>query len=271
MATYAIGDVQGCIDPLRRLLDRLRFDPAQDRLVFAGDLVARGPDSAETLRFVRGLGPAATTVLGNHDLHLLGLSLGIGKPGDGLDAVLRADDAATLLDFVASQSLAHFDAASNTLIVHAGVPPQWTVAQTMALAGELEAILHDPQARAGLLPQMYGNEPMRWNPRLRGAQRWRFLINCFTRMRYCSDDGSLDLRQKGKPGSQPAALQPWFSLPDRASRGTPIVFGHWSTLGQVEWPEWNVWGLDTGCVWGGPLTALRLEDRHIFQVPGLDS
>lgn len=266
MATYAIGDVQGCLDPLKRLLDRCRFDPAADRLVFAGDLVARGPDSAGTLRFVRALGAGATTVLGNHDLNLLGTAQGHREPREGLERVVQAPDADELLDFVAGQPLAWHDAALDTLVVHAGLAPQWSVAQTLALAAEAATMLRDPAARAAFLPQMYGNEPERWDETLAGTERLRFVINCLTRARYCTPDGRFEFHEKGTPGKQPASLLPWFAVPGRASLDTRVVFGHWSSLGQIEWPQWRVWGLDSACVWGGSLTALRLDDARIFQV-----
>lgn len=266
MATYVIGDVQGCLDALKRLLDRCRFDPAADRLVFAGDLVARGPDSAGTLRFVRTLGKAATTVLGNHDLHLLGAAHGQREAREGLDQVLHAADADALLDFIAGQPLAWHDPQLDVLVIHAGLAPQWSVAQTLALAAEAEAMLRDPASRAAFLPQMYGNEPARWSDALRGAERLRFVINCLTRARYCSADGDFEFYEKGAPGNQPATLLPWFAVPGRASIDTRVVFGHWSSLGRIEWPQWRVWGLDTACVWGGSLTALRLDDCAIVQV-----
>lgn len=265
MATYVIGDVQGCLDPLKRLLDRCRFDPRADRLVFAGDLVARGPDSVGTLRFVRALGASATTVLGNHDLNLLGTAQGHREPREGLEQVVQAPDADELLDFVACQPLAWHDAALDTLVVHAGLAPQWSVAQTLALAAEAETMLRDPAARAAFLSQMYGNEPARWDEALTGTERLRFVINCLTRARYCSADGRFEFHEKGMPGKQPASLLPWFAVPGRASIDTRVVFGHWSSLGQIEWPQWRVCGLDTACVWGGSLTALRLDDAHIVQ------
>lgn len=268
MATYLIGDLQGCLEPLQRLLDHCRFDPAADHIVFAGDLVARGPDSLGTLRFVRSLGSAATTVLGNHDLNLLAVDHGLRRVRDGLETIIAAPDRAELIEFIARQPLAWHDAGSATLVVHAGLAPQWSVATTLALAAEVELMLRDPALRREFLPQMYGNQPVIWSDALTGAERLRFTINCLTRARYCTPTGEFEFQQKGPPGSQPAPLIPWFSAPGRQSCDQDIVFGHWSSLGQIAWPEWRVWGLDSGCVWGGPLTALRLEDRRLFQVPG---
>ncbi|MEQ1439620.1 symmetrical bis(5'-nucleosyl)-tetraphosphatase [Fontimonas sp. SYSU GA230001] len=268
MATYIVGDIQGCRASLERLLDLCRFDPGRDRLVCTGDLVARGPDSAGVLRLVRSLGASASSVLGNHDLHLLGLAQGIGKPGDGLADVLDAADAGELLAWLAEQPLAWRDPDTATLVVHAGVLPRWSADQTLALAAEAQAVLRDADARRRFLPRMYGNHPAHWDETLTGADRWRVVINALTRLRYCRADGSMDFHHKGAPGTQPAGLLPWFAVPARASRDTTLVFGHWSTLGRIEWPQWGVWGLDTGAVWGGPLTALRLDDRELFQVPG---
>lgn len=267
MATYIVGDIQGCSEALQRLLDRCRFDPACDRLVCAGDLVARGPDSLGTLRFVRSLGAAATSVLGNHDLHLLALAQGIGKARDGLDALLHAPDAAELLHDLATRPLAWYHAATTTLVVHAGLAPQWSVNQALTLAAEAQAVLADAETRAAFLPRMYGNEPARWQDDLQGEARLRFIINCLTRARYCSVEGDFDFSEKGRPGEQAPHLLPWFAVPGRRSAGHRIVFGHWSTLGQVTWPEFQVWGLDTGCVWGGALTALRLDDDAILSTP----
>jgi len=268
MATYLIGDLQGCLEPLKRLLALCRFDPAADRLVFAGDLVARGPDSLGTLRYVRDLGNVATTVLGNHDLNLLAVDRGLRRARDGLEKIIEAPDRAELIEFIARQPLAWHDPASQTLVIHAGLAPQWSVATTLELAAEVSATLRDPRTRAEFLPQMYGNEPAIWSPTLGGAERLRFTINCLTRARYCSAEGRFEYTEKGPPGAQAAPLLPWFMAPERASLDHDIVFGHWSSLGHVAWPQWRVWGLDTGCVWGGPLTALQLEDRRLFQVPG---
>jgi bis(5'-nucleosyl)-tetraphosphatase (symmetrical) len=267
MATYIIGDIQGCSDALQQLLDQCRFDPAHDRLVCAGDLVARGPDSLGTLRLIRSLGEAATSVLGNHDLHLLALAQGIGKARDGLDAILHAPDAAELLHWLATRPLAWYHDATDTLVVHAGLAPQWSVPVALALAAEAQAMLAQPPSRADFMPRMYGNEPARWQDDLRGDARLRFIINCLTRARYCSVDGDFEFSEKGGPGQQAPHLLPWFAVPGRRSADHRIVFGHWSTLGQVAWPAHQVWGLDTGCVWGGALTALRLEDDAIFASP----
>ncbi len=262
MAVYAVGDLQGCLDPLRRLLDRLGFDPARDRLWLTGDLVNRGPSSLETLRFVRGLGEAAVCVLGNHDLHLLAVAAGAapGRPEDTLDAVLEAPDREALLAWLRARALLHHDAALGWTLVHAGLPPQWDLAEAAERAREAEAALRGPGWRA-LLAAMYGDEPARWDPALAGHARLRFIVNALTRLRYCTADGALALRHKGPPGSQPEGCLPWYAVPGRRSAGTRIVFGHWSTLGALAGGTGrdDVVCLDGGCVWGGRLLALRLD------------
>lgn len=258
MTTYAIGDLQGCYDELRRLLDRLRFDPAVDRLLLAGDLVNRGPGSLQVLRFVRSLGSAAEAVLGNHDIHLLACAHGAPlKAGDTLDEVLAAPDRDELIDWLARRPLALWDAQSEALLIHAGLPPQWTRQRALELAAEASAVLGGPQ-RGDFLAHLYGDRPEQWDEGLHGWERQRFIVNCLTRLRFCRLDGRVALRHKGGPGTQPQELMPWFAVPGRRSAGERIVFGHWSTLGKVAWPEARVWGLDTGCVWGGRLTALNL-------------
>jgi bis(5'-nucleosyl)-tetraphosphatase (symmetrical) len=263
MTCYAIGDVQGCHDALRGLLDRLKFDPAADRLLFAGDLVNRGPDSLAVLRFVRSLGAAAVTVLGNHDLHLLARARGArAKSRDTLEDVLAAPDCDELLAWLQSRPLAWGDDDGRWLLVHAGLPPQWTRAQALSLAAEVSAALQGGDS-AALFSEMYGDLPDLWDEALAGAARQRFIINCLTRMRFVGADGRIDLRHKAAPGTQPAGLVPWFDAPGRRSAGDTILFGHWSALGQVHWPAQRVYGLDCGCIWGGSLCALNLDSGAV--------
>lgn len=267
MALFAIGDVQGCLTELSWLLDRLRFDPASDRLWFTGDLVNRGPQSLETLRLIRSFGRAAISVLGNHDLHLLAVAYGVSKTKhrDTFGDVLRAPDRDELLDWLRHRPLLHEE--GGFYLIHAGLPPQWSLAEACAHAAEVESCLRGDRY-GELLRQMYGDWPDQWCEELRGWERRRFILNCLTRLRYCHLDGRIDLKQKGRPGTQPPGLLPWFAHPARRSRGEGIiVFGHWSTLGFYEGD--GVRGLDTGCLWGGELTALRLDgDEQRLSVPG---
>lgn len=269
MAVYAIGDIQGCFDELQALLDKIGFDPAGDRLWFTGDLVNRGPKSLETLRFVKALGDRAVTVLGNHDLHLLAVAYGLkDDTAEGIGDVLTAPDRDELTNWLRHRPLLHHDAELDYTLIHAGLPPSWDLAKAQALAAEVEAILRGPDCLA-LLEHMYGNEPTQWLDDLTGWERLRFIVNCFTRLRFCDNEGRLALTEKGPPGSQPAPYRPWFTVPDRASAGINIVFGHWSTLGPCAEP--NVFPLDTGCLWGGRLTALRLDGkrkRFTLKCPG---
>lgn len=260
MAVYAIGDVQGCYDELQRLLERIDFDAGRDRLLFCGDLVNRGPLSLQVLRFVRSLGDRALTVLGNHDLHLLALANGAkARKGDDetLDAVLKASDRDELLDWLACCPLMHEEASLGYCVLHAGLPPQWDKAQALACAREVEQVLADPSARKRFLARMYGNKPDLWSDKLGGVDRLRFIVNCFTRLRYCDLAGKLGLREKGPPGSQSVGYLPWFKIPGRRSADIRILFGHWSTLGYLATD--NVWALDSGCLWGGSLTAVRID------------
>ncbi|OBS10151.1 symmetrical bis(5'-nucleosyl)-tetraphosphatase [Acidihalobacter prosperus] len=260
MAVYAIGDLQGCLDPLQALLERLRFDPAADRLWLVGDLVNRGPQSLETLRFVRALGEAAVCVLGNHDLHLLALAAGVGtlRRGDTLQPVLDAPDAAELLGWLRLRPLLHHDTALGWTLVHAGLPPEWDVPQARARAAEVEAELRD--APAALFEHLYGDQPDRWSETLGGAARLRFIVNALTRMRYLDPQRRLDHRCKDAPGAAADGLTPWFRVAGRRSVDARIVFGHWSTLGLINEP--HLVALDTGCVWGGTLSAVRLDAPH---------
>jgi bis(5'-nucleosyl)-tetraphosphatase (symmetrical) len=267
MALYAIGDVQGCFAELRRLLDKIQFDAAQDQLWFTGDLVNRGPDSLATLRFIKALGPAAVAVLGNHDLHLLAVASGASrtKHKDTFGDVLAATDRDELLEWLRRLPLCHRD--QRFTLVHAGVAPQWTVAEAHELAAEAQAVLAGEQYRE-FLPHLYGDRPDRWSGDLTGWDRLRCIVNCLTRLRYCDRQGRLDFKEKGAPGTQPPALIPWFDVPDRNSQGSEIVFGHWSALGfrRVN----GCYALDTGCLWGGELTALRLDgDMRCERVPSL--
>jgi bis(5'-nucleosyl)-tetraphosphatase (symmetrical) len=263
MPTYAIGDLQGCHASLLHLLDEIRFDPVADRLWLVGDLVNRGPDSLAVLRTVRDLGDAAISVLGNHDLHLLALAEGFGRvhKSDTLDGILDAPDRDELLHWLRQQKLAWRE--GDVLMVHAGVLPDWTADETMARAAEAEAVLQGEHYRE-FFAQMYGNAPVAWNPALQGVERLRVIVNAFTRLRYCSASGEMEFHHKGAPGTQPAGWLPWFEVPGRRSAGATIVIGHWSTLGLIN--RSDLIALDTGCLWGGRLTAVRLEDRQAFAV-----
>lgn len=265
MATYAIGDVQGCFAQLQQLLEHIQFNPTQDKLWFAGDLVNRGPDSLATLRWVKNLGERAVVVLGNHDLHLLacGFANKSAKRNDTLAPILAADDRDELLHWLRQQPLIHRDKKLGFSMIHAGLPPQWSLKKATKLADEVHAVLRGKHY-ATFLKQMYGNEPATWDKKLSGMERLRFITNCFTRLRYCTAAGELGLEYKGAPGSQPKNFLPWFTVAKRKSAKQKIIFGHWSTLGEVT--QKNVFSLDTGCLWGGSLTALRLEDQHVFAV-----
>lgn len=258
MALYAIGDLQGCHAEFMALLERLRFEPRRDRLWLTGDLVNRGPASLAALREVRSLGRAATVVLGNHDLHLLAMAYApktVKRRDPGLEAVLDAPDAAELLAWLASRPLLHRDAALGWTLIHAGLPPQWTLAQAESCASEVETALRDDPA--AMLEDMYGDEPDCWSPSLAGARRLRFAVNCLTRLRFVDREGRLLLACKGTIADAPAGAMPWFRHPERATKGDAFVFGHWSALGFLAEPGLRC--LDTGCVWGGALTALRLD------------
>lgn len=259
-----VGDLQGCLASLHELLATAG---SRQRLLFVGDLVNRGPASLQTLRFVRDLGERAVALLGNHDLHLLAVAAGI-RPlhrNDTLQEILDAPDREQLLDWLRARPLAHIE--SDALFVHAGVLPQWTVAKTLALASEVETCLRSSDHQA-FLKQMYGNSPARWDDALVGADRLRCVINALTRVRFVSADGTMDFRVKEGAGAAPPGFQPWFDHPQRATHpargGLPVIFGHWSTLGLLD--RADAVCLDTGCVWGGRLTAMRWPERTIVQV-----
>jgi bis(5'-nucleosyl)-tetraphosphatase (symmetrical) len=259
MATYAIGDVQGCFDELQALLERVGFNRTHDRLWFVGDLVNRGPKSLQVLRFVRELGDRAVTVLGNHDLHLITQYEGFERKrkDDTFDDVLGAPDAKQLVDWLRAQPMMHVE--GNWSMVHAGLLPQWTIEQAHSLGREVEHALRATDYR-DFLAHMYGSKPERWEDALAGWDRLRVIVNAMTRMRFCAADGTMEFHKKGK--TPPAGFRPWF---EQRRDERAIVFGHWSALGLKLQPR--LAALDTGCVWGGALTALRLEDRWLSQVP----
>jgi bis(5'-nucleosyl)-tetraphosphatase (symmetrical) len=263
MPTYVIGDLQGCRSKLVELLERIHKTCPNPRLIIAGDIVNRGPNSLDTLRDVKALGDSCEIVLGNHDLHLLAVSQGIHRKSssDTLDDILAAPDRDELLDWLRHRPLALFE--QGHLIVHAGVVPQWTAQQTMELAGEVESVLRSPDW-AKFLKEMYGNTPAKWNDNLTGVDRLRCIVNSLTRIRFCAEDGTMELGgTKGIEPDLPGFLR-WFEVPGRKTEDVTVVFGHWSTLGLIMRP--NIISLDTGCLWGGKLTAVCLEDRNVIQV-----
>jgi len=258
MAHYAIGDIQGCAAAFHALLRAVSFRPSRDTLWLVGDLVNRGPDSLAVLREVMRLGDSVVTVLGNHDLHLLATVAGgrAMSAGDTFADVLGAPDCGTVVDWLRRRPLLHYDAETRRVLVHAGIPPCWTLAQARAAASDVERALRGRTWRAALRT-MYGNEPAAWSARLAPAEKRRYTINALTRMRFCDTEGRLDFKESGPPGSQPAHLVPWFDMPGRLAADVHVVFGHWAALGLVR--RADITALDTGCVWGNRLTAVRLD------------
>lgn len=268
MSTYIVGDIQGCLDELQCLLKQANFDPIVDQLWVTGDLVARGPKSLETLRFIKNLGGAAQVILGNHDLHLLAVSLGIHrvKKKDQTKPILLADDREELLTWLRHQPL--FAEHSEFVMTHAGISPEWTLEQARSAAKEVEELLKS-ERWPWLIENMYSNTPARWDNALKGIDRYRYSINAFTRMRYCFADSSLDMECKRPPKelTDQGHLIPWFNIPERKPLNKTVVFGHWAALEGYD--NQDVIGLDTGCVWGGSLTMLRWEDRQYFSQDAL--
>lgn len=265
MATYAVGDIQGCLKPLKRLLERAKFDPATDKLWVAGDMVNRGPESLETLRFLYNLGPSVTAVLGNHDLHLLAVAYDFRLPGNGdtVDDILKAPDRDILIQWLRQWPLVHHDATLGFTMVHAGIPPQWTIGEALLYSAEVESVLQS-DAIEDFLINMYGDWPDKWKDELTGYDRLRVITNYFTRMRFCKPGGKLELVSKQTATEHPPGFAPWFAHPKRKTANDPIVFGHWAALeGKVK--AANVYALDTGCVWGGRLSMLRLEDKKWYR------
>lgn len=261
MATYAIGDIQGCDDELALLLDRIAFDPTADTVWFVGDLVNRGPKSLSVLRRVKALGKAAVVVLGNHDLHLLATAYGgeSRKSKDTIDDVMRAPDRDELLAWLREQPVLHHDERLGYTMLHAGLPPQWDLLKAQQCARELESALRDDASCQELFRHMYGDQPNRWSDDLAGFDRLRFITNCLTRLRFCRADGTLELKYKGTIAQAPRDVLPWFRVPARRSRGMRIVCGHWSALGYHS--EDGVLSIDAGCVWGQRLCAVRLDEE----------
>jgi bis(5'-nucleosyl)-tetraphosphatase (symmetrical) len=260
MATYAVGDLQGCLEPLKQLLQRVAFDPARDKLWLVGDLVNRGPQSLETLRFLYAMRDSVVCVLGNHDLHLLAVAYNAErlKKADTLREILEAPERDDLLDWLRNMPLVHHDAERDITLVHAGIPPQWSIEKSLQRAAEVEEALRDDQRLPLFLEGMYGNEPAKWDKKLHGIDRLRVITNYFTRMRFCTPDGKLDLKSKEGLDTAPAGYAPWFSYPERKAAGRKIIFGHWAALeGQCDVP--GLYALDTGCVWGGSMTLLNVD------------
>ncbi len=260
MSVYAIGDIQGCFQEFMRLLDKLSFDPAEDQLWLVGDLVNRGPASLETLRYVKELGDAAVSILGNHDLNLLAVDVGIKSVNKypTLQNVLDANDRDELLHWLRTRPLLHHDKEINYTMVHAGLPPQWDLLQAQQRAREVEDMLRSNDY-SQFLNEMYGDSPNCWQDELQGWERLRFITSALTRMRYCNKHGQIDFSAKGPPGTQPHGYRPWFEVKARKNSPLRIIFGHWSTLGYVQ--RDNVLALDCGCVWGGKLLAAKLDDE----------
>jgi bis(5'-nucleosyl)-tetraphosphatase (symmetrical) len=268
MSTYAIGDIQGCYYSFHSLLREIGFNPTQDRLWLVGDLVNRGPGSLDVLRllveYATQYPSSITAVLGNHDLHALAVAEGLVEPrtGDTLQPLLEAADQEHILDWIRCRPMAHIE--NSYLMVHAGLLPQWSSAQAGMLAAEVEQVLRGPSYR-DFLANMYGNQPDQWDDSLSGMDRLRLITNAMTRLRVCKSDGTMDFKFKGEYADIPPGLLPWFKMPHRKSADTTVLFGHWSALGYYQGN--NVIALDTGCVWGGQLSALRLGDKQLFQVP----
>ena len=281
MATYAVGDLQGCLQALQCLLKQVAFDPQRDRLWLVGDLVNRGPQSLETLRFLYSIRESLVCVLGNHDLHLLAAGRNIErlKKADTLREIIDAPDSAELLEWVRQQKLMHYDEQRNLALVHAGIPPQWSLRKALKCAAEVETALRDDNLLPPYLDGMYGNDPAKWDNDLKGVTRLRVITNYFTRMRFCTAEGKLDLKSKEGLDTAPAGYKPWFQHQHRKTKDLKIIFGHWAALeGNVEEP--GISALDTGCVWGGALTLMNVDsferlsckcDEHGHAVPPVAS
>ncbi len=267
MSTYVVGDLQGCLTPLKDLLERMCFNPQTDRLWLTGDLVNRGPESLDTLRFLMSLGDTVRCVLGNHDLHLLAAAAGHGRKhkSDTIADILEAPDKDALIDWLRTRPLAYSDDAfPDVIMVHAGLLPQWSAKKALKLAAEVEAVLQGDDWQH-FMAVLYGNQPDAWNDELEGHDRLRIIVNALTRLRFCTQEGVMDFKIKDNAKSAPPGYVPWFEVHGRKSARSRVLFGHWSTLGLMVRDD--LCGLDTGCVWGGRLTGLRLEDGELFSTP----
>ncbi|WCN08351.1 symmetrical bis(5'-nucleosyl)-tetraphosphatase [Marinomonas mediterranea] len=267
MSTYAIGDLQGCLTPLLTLLDLIEFSPDKDRLWFAGDLINRGPESLKTLRFVKSLGDKATVVLGNHDLHLLAVMRGHAslKRNDTLADILLSEDRDELMEWLQSRPLCHIDNVLKFVMTHAGIPPCWDSIETQRYAQEVERTLSSDRID-DFLAVMYGNKPDQWDDNLIGMDRLRTITNYLTRMRFCTESSQLEFKSKEGPTSAISGYAPWFSYPRKKADDYDVIFGHWAALEGNTYKE-HIHALDTGCVWGGALTAMRLEDKTLYSTP----
>ncbi|MBU2708026.1 symmetrical bis(5'-nucleosyl)-tetraphosphatase [Zooshikella marina] len=266
MTTFAVGDIQGCFDELQQLLTQVEFDPLRDELWVVGDIVNRGPKSLETLRYLYSLGDRCKAVLGNHDLHLLAIAYGKQPPrkGDSLDSILEAPDREELLSWLRFRPLIYYDELLQVTMVHAGIPPHWSLKKALRRAKEVETILQSDNF-TDFLVNMYGNQPNDWSKKLKGWDRLRIITNYFTRMRFCSSDGQLELTHKSGSNQAPAGFQPWYNHSNRKTHDDLIIFGHWAALeGKAE--HENVYALDTGCIWGNALTIMNIEARTLHSL-----
>lgn len=268
MSTYAIGDIQGCHQALIKLLEKIQFNVTKDCLWFVGDIVNRGPHSLQTLQFIMDLGEVATTVLGNHELYLLAIAEGVvqAHKKDTLTPILSSPEKDNFITWIRQRPLMHYDATLGFCMVHAGLHPSWPISQALTLANEVSQVLNGDDYRA-FIKAMFGDQPAYWHTELNGNDRWRFIVNCLTRMRYLSNKHELNFNDKRPPGHQASHLIPWFAVPERQSKNDKIIFGHWSTLhmGDItDFKIYNIYPIDTGYIWGRKLTALRLEDEKLF-------
>lgn len=261
MTTYAVGDIQGCYDSLKKLLDKANFDPTEDELWSVGDLINRGPKDYEVLKFCMELGDKFTCVLGNHDLHFLAIAMGYHEPrsSDTFQKVLNAPDLDDIVQWLRHQKLTHYDESRNIVMVHAGIPPKWSIKKTLKLAAEVETAIQDEELSRLYFANMYGNQPNIWSKKLTGTKRWRVITNYLTRMRFCHPKGRLELRSKAGIEHAPKGYLPWFEIENRKAADTTILFGHWAALLGVANVE-NIHALDTGCVWGGKMTMINIDE-----------